>query len=828
MRQKASYKSRIACLIIIILMAQLVYFNSLKGSFQFDDPNYLSLPETANLKNFWEKTPWQNVSLRPFLLLTFAFNNDLRTNEPFGFHLLNLLAHILVCILIFHILWRTQKIFARHEDEPGVGALKDRGLVFPFCAAALFALHPLNTDTVSYIASRSGLLATLFYLISLLAFIAIFSCREKNPRWLQAALALACGGAFILALASKLIAATLPAILILWFLVILCRDACPRLYSSLLKPANVYGLAAGLAVLALAVWAMIPEQYLSPVDHGGKVFGRWSYFLLQAKVIVFYYLKLFFLPVNLNVDVGFPFSSIGSDWRVAASIFILVGGTAWALIRGNLYLKLGAAWFILALAPTSSFVPLSDLAVEHRTYLPMTLGLIPIAAWGLASLNKTQRTAFVVVMLGGFALLTAHRNDAWTGEFNLWRDAAAKSPHSPRALNNLGKAHYDRATNLLAQGKAMTAAGELDRAALHFERSIAVLPDYSRRHYNYANLKNYVAEFATPELKKELGLAPDGASGSGESKASAASPGLKKFFNDFAEPHYNLASVYLDKELYVKAREQYLATLRNDPGHYAALLGLGSVYKKTVQYEKALEYYLQSIESVRRSTGAQDYSLARLNMGETYGLMEKYPQAIEQFETALHFAPNMFLAHYNLGLVYARTGEFEKAETSYKAALKSNPKFVQARFNLGKLYQARRNWEASIQVYEDLLAHNGPDPRALFNIAWCRQQLGQWEKARDNYLAALTLNPNYATARINLAGVYTELKQLDAAIQAMEVAVRQQPNHFVLNRQLGLLYWEQGKQKIKALQYLDRALALSPSQHEAEQVERLIDELTAS
>ncbi len=826
MRQNVSYKSRIGCLVVIILISQLVYFNSLKGSFHFDDPNYLSLPETANLKNFWEKTPWQNISLRPFLLLTFAFNNDLQANQTFGFHLFNLLAHILVSILIFHILWRMQKIFARHESEPDVPAFG--GLIFPFCAAALFALHPLNTDTVSYIASRSSLLATLFYLASLYAFIAMFTRREKKSRWTLAALALACATAFVLALASKLIAATLPAMLILWFLAVLCRDAFPRLYSSLMKTQNIYGLVAGLALLGLAVWTMIPEHYLSPVDHGEKVFGRWPYFVLQVKVIVFYYLKLFFLPVNLNVDVGFPFSSIGNDWRIGGAIVLLTGATLWALIRGNLYVKLGAAWFIVTLAPTSSFVPLSDLAVEHRTYLPMTLGLIPIAAWGLASLGKTQRTAFAIVLLAGFALLTAHRNDAWTGEFNLWQDAAAKNPHSPRTQNNLGKAYYDRSTALLGQGRAVAAVGELDRAVLHFERSIANLPGYSQSHYNYANLKNYVAEFGSPELKKELGLDSAGSNSSGTSKTSAISPGLKKFFNDFAEPHYNLASVYLDKEQYDKAREQYLAALNNNSDYFAALLGLGSVFKKTARYEQALERYRQSIESARRSTGAEDYPLARLNMGETFGLMEKYPEAIEQFETALRFAPDMFLAHYNLGLAYARDGKFEKAESSYKKALKSNPKFVQARFNLGKLYQGRRNWERSIQVYEDLLTHNGPDPQALFNIAWCRQQLGQWEKARDNYLATLTLNPNYVTARINLAGVYTELGQLDAAIQAMEIAVRQQPNHFILNRQLGLLYWEQGKQKIKALQYLDRALALSPSQREADDVERLIDELTTS
>ena len=165
-------RSKIACILILIFLSSIVYFNSLQGTFQFDDRNLLSKEWIADLDSFSTTVNLGSVGTRPILLWSFAVNNHLDGKHTFGFHLANLILHILVTLLIFTILIHIKNIILKEyicdkkENHEITGAL-----FFPFATSLIFALHPMNTDSVAYISSRSSLLATFFYLLTIYFFI---------------------------------------------------------------------------------------------------------------------------------------------------------------------------------------------------------------------------------------------------------------------------------------------------------------------------------------------------------------------------------------------------------------------------------------------------------------------------------------------------------------------------------------------------------------------------------------------------------------------------------------------------------------------------------
>ena len=162
-----------ACVLLLVLSSTGIYFNSLKGSFHFDDVPLISSPWIESLDSFNRFVKITSFENRPVLLWTYAFNNSLGKNKEFGFHLVNLMLHIGVTLLIFFSVLKTSSFFrSSNESEKNFHEIKISKNIwaFPFITALIFSLHPLNTDSVSYISSRSSILATFFYLFSLYIF----------------------------------------------------------------------------------------------------------------------------------------------------------------------------------------------------------------------------------------------------------------------------------------------------------------------------------------------------------------------------------------------------------------------------------------------------------------------------------------------------------------------------------------------------------------------------------------------------------------------------------------------------------------------------------
>ena len=158
--ERNSLQPKIACLLVLIILPIIVYFNSLHGAFQFDDRNLLNKEWIADLNSFNENVSMKSYQNRPILLWTFAINNHLDNKHTFGFHLVNLTFHILVTVLIFIILVRIKNLIPKkhisdkEENTESVNHQPNKVLFLPFITALIFTLHPINTDSVAYISSR--------------------------------------------------------------------------------------------------------------------------------------------------------------------------------------------------------------------------------------------------------------------------------------------------------------------------------------------------------------------------------------------------------------------------------------------------------------------------------------------------------------------------------------------------------------------------------------------------------------------------------------------------------------------------------------------------
>ena len=407
---------------------------------------------------------------------------------------------------------------------------------------------------------------------------------------------------------------------------------------------------------------------------------------------------------------------------------------------------IGAIWFFITLAPTSSFIPLNDLAVEHRMYLPMSLGLSLIAGVGIKKLPALLRLRLLVVLLALLGTITATRNADWVSELSLWKDSAKKNSLSPRSHNNAGKAYYEK--------------GDLARASYHFEKSVANIPGFVANQYNIQNPESFLA--------RRSKVAGKGG------KSESVSSGSLKIMAELVEPHYNLASVYLDQGRLDEAEKEYLKTQALRPGHFSSKIGLSSVYNQKGLYDQALSLLERALQE-NISSSDPGIALARLNLGEIYAKTGKIENAILEWEAALKVDPSLLPAHFNLGTAYMMTGKLEPAENAFKHCLKLNSQQEPALFNLAKVYQMQKKWDESSQQFNIFLEVTGPNPSAYAQIGFNFNRQSDWRNAQTFLEKSVSLQPDNIDTRIYLAEALGNLGQIEKAREQLQAALNPNP-----------------------------------------------------
>lgn len=446
----------------LLLVAVGAYANAFAGVFLFDDRAVIL--DDARLASPAAFVAHVGESIRPFSKLTFLIDRQLHGNRPAGYHLLNLLLHLASGMLAYRLLRR-------------LGA----GHGIAWWTTALFLLHPIATETVTYISGRPTGLMTCCYLAAFLLFL---RARETGLRgWNRVVTTLSAAGCLALSLLAKETAVVFPALLALYEIVLRrgeandgSADRAHRAGTIALHAALVGTVAAFLAVAAFHA----RYAYLFRYGLGLRGFGE---NLVSQLAAVAYSLSLFVWPARLNFDhdIAVPASLLAPAALAALILLAALLISAIAAVRRLPLFAFGVLWFFIHLLPTNSVFPRYDVLSERNLYLP-SLGLFLSAVVAVSVLRRRttewldRRPAaahrarwtrwlsptLAAVLVVGLAGATAARNRLYADPVRFWSDAVRKSPAKARPHTNLGHAWFE--------------AGQIDRALDEFRAALALDP----------------------------------------------------------------------------------------------------------------------------------------------------------------------------------------------------------------------------------------------------------------------------------------------------------------------------------------------------------------
>ncbi|MCK5236358.1 MAG: tetratricopeptide repeat protein [Deltaproteobacteria bacterium] len=653
---------RFAPLIVVAFLSFLafvIYSNTFSSPFQLDDIRAIvDNDKIRDLSNFLLPDGARYVGD-----LSFAINYGISKLDLFGFHLVNILIHI---INGFFVWWLTVLIF-RTPALKSYNMRPEVGILIAFSGAVLFIAHPLQTQAVTYIVQRYASLATLFYLLAMILYVkARLGASNRRSVFL---LALAVISA-VCAMKTKEISFTLPFVLILYELVFFGRslgDIKRRLFFILPMLATALIIPVSLIDTNTPLNEMLGE--FREAAQETESISRSEYLITQSRVLMTY-IRLIFLPVNQNLDYHYPiFGSIFVPEVFASlvfllSLFILAFYLAFRFkgqVAGLITIfGFGVIYFFLTISVESSVIPIRDVIFEHRVYMPgigifialSSLFCFVLLRSGVVSdITKAAAiTAIVACVLAvPLGISTYKRNLVWKDSITLWEDVVYKSMDKPRAHYNLGVA-YSKSANLDDAMKAYDIAIKLD-------------PDYGHAYFNMANLLLKIGRVDEAILRYE--------------RAVNLLPGLPRVYN-------NLGNAYMSVNDFSKAMEFYNKALLVDPRYAIALNNLGFIYKSMGDEDRAISYFRSAIAS------DPDYAEAHNSLGSVYGARGQFEKAKDEYEQVLKLDPAHISARYNLALSYLYTGQYDRAHFELVTILSINPGHQKARNLLTLVNRAKK------------------------------------------------------------------------------------------------------------------------------------------
>jgi tetratricopeptide (TPR) repeat protein len=517
-------------IILLVIVGAAAYANSFSGPFIFDDEG--GILDNPYIIHLWplskamSAAPQSPVAGRPAASLSLAINYAISKYAVWSYHIFNLLIHILAALTLYGIIRRTL-LCSRLNENFG-----NHAEVLAWAAAAIWMVHPIQTESVTYIIQRTELMMGLFYLLTL--YLAIRTMCSQRP-FIWSVLSVICCG---LGMATKEVMVTAP------FLVLLYDRtfAAGSFRQAFIKRSRFYiALAATWGILILLM-----RQGPRSMTIGFSIGTAALDYAMNQSIVIMHYLRLAFWPKGLCLYYNLH---IIKDWSKILppllAVLFMTAVTLWGLFRNRNWAYL-SVWFFGILAPTSSFIPIADLAFEHRMYLPLAgLTVLAVTA-GYTLLNQAAKQSLFISKFGhriGLILLTIiiitlslttlRRNNDYRSAMAIWQSVLEVVPDNPVAHNNFGLAlkslgrvneaikHYQtaieidpgeaRAYNNL--GIALKSQGKLDEALNYYRRAILINPNYADAHNNLGNALRQQGKFdeAVSHFKQALQLDPENA-----------------------------------------------------------------------------------------------------------------------------------------------------------------------------------------------------------------------------------------------------------------------------------------------------------------------------
>ena len=587
--------------VLLVVATVAVYWNSYRGPFILDD--LPAITENATLRDLADLRAvlsppgdGQTVSGRPLINLSLALNWAISGEHVWSYHAFNVLIHLLAGLTLFGVVRRTLLLPALC---PRFG---DAATTLAFAVALLWLVHPLQTESVTYVVQRAESVVGVFYLLTLYAFIRSVETTppasgRARPGWSVVAF-IAC----LAGMASKEVMVSAPLFVLLYDRTLVAgsfREALRRRW-----PLH----AALFATWVLLAWLVLDTGTRGSTAGFGLGISPVSYALKQAEAVV-HYLRLSVWPSPLVLDYGFDIiTSPAAVWPQLMVIAALVGATVFALVRRS-PLALPGVWFFAILAPSSSIVPVATQTMaEHRMYLPLAAVAVGVAL--LVHRLANTRGVWIASAVAGVALgaATVTRNTDYASAIRIWTDTTTKRPANARAHHELAQAYAalgdhttavvffarcealmpDAGKFLINHANSLAALGRVAEAAPRYERALRALPRSPDAHYNYANLLAVTGHLpeAITHLREAIRLNPRmhvAHHNLGTSlailgrplEAAAAYEEALRIAPGFVDAHFNLGNTYATLGRNNDALAQFQATLALAPGHAQACANIG-------------------------------------------------------------------------------------------------------------------------------------------------------------------------------------------------------------------------------------------------------------
>lgn len=588
----SSPEKRNVVLCLLLVVATLALYNPVNRHpfVNYDDDRYVTENLHVHDGLTWDTIAWaftatEQGNWHPLTWLSHALDWQLFHRNATGHHFTSLLIHAANAVLLFLFL-----AYATGRVGPS------------WLVAALFALHPINVESVAWVAERKNVLCTFFFFAALIA----YSWYARKPDWRRY---LAFAGLFALGLMSKPMVITLPVVLLLLDYWPLGRirglpSGTPPIAQAPLSKLLVEKLPL-LVLSAASAWITMQAQRAGGAMRSAAQFSL-GVRLENALVAYATYLWKMIWPSHLAPLYPHPGASL-PVWQLVISALVLLAVTVAVFrFRPRRYLLTGWLWFLGTLVPVIGLVQVGDQAMADRyAYIPL-VGIFVMLAWGAADLADSRQIGLAArwipaaCILLALALATNRQLSYWSSNYDLWTHALAVTDRNFIAQDNLGGA-------LLLLDKP-------DEAYSHFQAAAQINPSDPMSH---SNLGAYL---------QEHGRLPEAMEQYDRTISLTSDAGL------LAATYANLGTAYRKLGEDGKARENYDQALRQNPNQSSAYLGLGQLLEKQNQLDDAIRNYSKAVELNPTDTGF-------LLLGHALERVGRRAEALAAYQAALKLSP---------------------------------------------------------------------------------------------------------------------------------------------------------------------------------------------
>ncbi|MFA5271003.1 MAG: tetratricopeptide repeat protein [Candidatus Omnitrophota bacterium] len=699
-REKPKLRAAIlACLILTIVF--IAFLPSLKNGFvNWDDDIYVLRNPSIRVLS------WVNIrtiffssfvaNYQPLTILSYLFDYQFFKLNPFWYHGVNLLLHLLNCLLVFWLIY-----------------MLDGNMVIAALTSLLFGIHPLHVESVAWVSERKDVLYSFFFLGAAIFY--LYYLRErKSIKYYYYALLF-----FFFSLLSKSMAVTLPGILLLFDYLrrripdkSIIIDKIPFFILSV-----IFG---GIAIFS---------QHTN-----GSLIYEGSRSLLQVCSLVSheitFYLTKIFLPLKLSCL--YPYYG-GSDFMYFFIFLTLIAGLIIVLFISRKHsrkLMFGSAFFLITLLPVLQLIPMGETIVSDRYVYISSIGIFYCLSAGLMWLYTKKikyaylKNSLLIIMFTGVMLwlifLTWNRCKVWRDGISLWTDVLVNYPNATTAYNNRGKVFFAR--------------GEFEKAKSDFDHTISLDAQYYRRNkekgyffynINLADMYNTAGKHAQAIELLEKAIQKDHAhmydyysvlavsyayAGNAAKAVQLLEEAIQSSLVDKTACYYNLGIIYRNNGSYDKAKKSYDEAIKLNPYFGGPYYGSAIIYSHFRDFEKAVVCFRKAIEC------EPDNEYLYNDLAAAYFSLGKPAKVIPLCKKAIRLNPSYAAPYVNLGIAYFSIGKYKEATASLVKATELNPNLMQAHSNLAEVYYYEKKYNLSIEHCEKAIALGDQESNKLLKL----------------------------------------------------------------------------------------------------------------